>query len=139
MIFWDSSAILPLVIQEPRSSTVRACFSTVTQLLWWSTPLECESAVCRRVREGSISAAEAKDVRHELEALRLGMIEVLPSQEVRLLAVDMLRKHPLRAADAAQLGAAEMWRRRSGQALSFVCLDQRLRDAAASEGFTLLP
>ena len=91
------------------------------------------------MREGSIFAAQARDVRYELETLRLGKSRSLPAKEVRQLAIDILRKHPLRAADASQLGAAEMWRRRSGQALSFVCLDRRLRDAIASEGFTLLP
>lgn len=92
-----------------------------------------------QLREGSLAPFEVVEMRRELEALRLGMIEVLPSQEVRLLAMELLRAKPLRAADAAQLAAAQMWRQRSGQPLGFVCLDQRLRDAALSEGFTVLP
>ena len=67
------------------------------------------------------------------------MVEILPSQEVRLLAMELLGRHPLRAADAAQLGAAEVYRRRAGGALNFICLDQRLCDAALVEGLTVLP
>jgi predicted nucleic acid-binding protein len=137
--FWDSSAILPLFIHEPRSAAIRACFSATMHILWWSTPLECESALCRRLREGSLSAQEATDARRELLALRTGMIEIAPSEEVRALATDLLRRHALRAADAAQLGAAGLYRRRTGQALEFVCLDERLRDAARLEGFAVLP
>lgn len=67
------------------------------------------------------------------------MIEITPSEEVRSLATELLRRHSLRAADAPQLGAASLYRHRSGQLLSFVCLDDRLRDAARIEGFTVLP
>jgi uncharacterized protein len=47
--------------------------------------------------------------------------------------------HPLRAADAFQLAAAQAWRQQDPSGASFVCLDERLRDAAAREGFSSLP
>jgi hypothetical protein len=47
--------------------------------------------------------------------------------------------HPVRAADALQLGAALLWRGEPGRAAEFVCLDERLRDAASREGFALKP
>lgn len=139
MSFWDSSAVLPLFIQEPRSAAVRALFSPTNYQLWWSTPLECESALCRRQREGSLSAREIHDARSELAALRAGAIEIVPSEEVRNLATEFLRRYPLRAADAAQLGAAAMFQQRTRGTMNFVCLDDRLRDAAQKEGFAVLP
>ena len=53
--------------------------------------------------------------------------------------MDLLRRPPLRAADAARLGAASLYRQRTGQPLDFVCLDDRLHDAARLEAFLVLP
>jgi hypothetical protein len=47
--------------------------------------------------------------------------------------------HPLRAADALQLAAALVWVEEQPHGEGFVSLDGRLRDAAAREGFTLVP
>ncbi|MBA2251932.1 MAG: hypothetical protein H0W13_04380, partial [Nitrospirales bacterium] len=47
--------------------------------------------------------------------------------------------HPLRAADSLQLAAALVWANRQAVGHHFVCLDQRLREAAHREGFVLLP
>lgn len=47
--------------------------------------------------------------------------------------------HPLRAADASQLAAAITWRGESAGSHEFVCLDERLGDAASREGFEVLP
>jgi hypothetical protein len=47
--------------------------------------------------------------------------------------------HPLRAADALQLGAALVWCEEQSHGEVFVCLDARLREAARREGFSLAP
>lgn len=83
--------------------------------------------------------AEANEVRRELEDLRNAMMEVLPSQELRTIAIDLLQRYPLRAADAGQLAAAELWRQHTAESVDFVCLDQRLREAAEAHGFQVLP
>jgi hypothetical protein len=45
----------------------------------------------------------------------------------------------LRAADALQLAAALIVCDERPESLSFVCLDDRLREAARKEGFPVLP
>jgi hypothetical protein len=45
----------------------------------------------------------------------------------------------LRAADALQLAAALIWCEEQPAGEVFVCLDDRLREAARREGFTLVP
>ena len=45
----------------------------------------------------------------------------------------------LLAADAMQLAAALVWADGNPDQRGFVCLDQRLREAARSEGFSLFP
>jgi hypothetical protein len=45
----------------------------------------------------------------------------------------------MRAADAIQLASALVWCKENPAGESFVCLDDRLREAARKEGFSVLP
>ncbi len=60
-------------------------------------------------------------------------------EDVRRRAGKLLAVHPLRAADSLQLATALVFCEDDPTGESFVCLDDRLRDAAMSEGFQLLP
>jgi len=57
----------------------------------------------------------------------------------RSVAERLLTVHPLRAADALQLAAALVWSEGSPDQRAFACLDDRFREAARKEGFTLQP
>jgi hypothetical protein len=59
--------------------------------------------------------------------------------EVRENAARALLLHPLRAAGSLQLAAALLWTRGRPAGHDLVCLDERLREAATSEGFAVLP
>lgn len=74
-----------------------------------------------------------------LDFLLSHAVEVRPEEEVRIEAQRLVLTHPLRAADALQLAAAIQWREAQGRTAHFVCLDDRLRMAAAMEGFQVLP
>ncbi len=62
---------------------------------------------------------------------------MLPTNALRNAAERMLRVHALRAADALQLAAALTAAADDPATLDFVSLDQRLKDAAAREGFRI--
>ena len=64
---------------------------------------------------------------------------VAATEDVRRRAGRLLAVHPLRAADALQLAAALVFCEDDPTGESLVCLDDRLCDAALSEGFQLLP
>jgi predicted nucleic acid-binding protein len=137
--FWDASAIVVLCIDQPGSEAVRALARSDPDLVaWWGTPVECWSAFGRARREGRIDQRAEQAARRELELLRQAWDEIQPVDEVRRTADRLLRVHPLRAADALQLAAALLW---AGdvRAEGFVCLDDRLREAAQLEGFAVLP
>ncbi|HVG06091.1 MAG TPA: hypothetical protein VNM67_00135 [Thermoanaerobaculia bacterium] len=74
-----------------------------------------------------------------LRSLLAHAVEIEPCEEVRDLASQLAAKHPLRAADALQLAAALDWCGGNTHGESFVCLDDRLRGAAALDGFRVLP
>lgn len=139
MIFWDTSAILPLLVAEPRSPTVLALLQDRPgMVVWWGTRVEACSAIARRERHGGLTAAHASAARAFLTDLTAEWDEILPIEDVRDAASRLLRVHPLRAADALQLGAALVWADRRPTGRPFVTLDERLADAARREGFDLL-
>lgn len=138
MNFWDSSALLPVLWQETASDPVRQCLRDDPQVVvWWSTLVECQSACWRRFREGLLGLEEVRAVEARCRALIDGAMQVQPVDSVRDRAGRLLAVHGLRAADSLQLSAALEWAPQ-GRA-GFVCLDARLRDAAALEGFLILP
>ena len=65
--------------------------------------------------------------------------EIQPGHHVRDAAARALTLHALSAADALQLAAALLWANGRPARHDFVCLDQRLREAAQREGFRVLP
>lgn len=106
-------------------------------VVWWTTRIECLSALSRRKREGVLSSSGEGQARAVLSVLAEAWSEVQPIEMVRIRAERLLSIHPLRAADALQLAAALIWAREMPRGFDFVCLDQNLREAALKEGFSI--
>lgn len=135
MKFWDSSALVPLVLQQPRTNEARALLEEDDELVvWWGSAVECASAIARLHREDHLTATAERDSRSLLDMLRKSWFEVQPGDAVREQALRLLRVHALRAADALQLAAALEWAGAPPDG-DFVTFDDRLREAAVREGF----
>jgi len=138
MIFWDSSAITPLLVTEAdsdlREDQLRQDPASV---VWYGTIAEIESALNRRRRDGSLSRDAEKNARGRLELLEHSWIEVQPTVTVRERAIRLLRTHPLRAADAFQLAAGLVICEEKTRGFRFFTADQRLSEAAEAEGFSV--
>ncbi len=141
MKFWDSSAIVPLLVTESsREALLDLLERDPIMIVWWGTPVECTSAVARREREAAFSVKEASEALERLRAFAAAWQEVLPSEPVRSIVQRLLRVHELRAADALQLAAAVIASEHEPPTLEFVSLDERLNEAANREGFrTVVP
>jgi predicted nucleic acid-binding protein len=140
MRFWDSSAIIPLCLEEPASRKVRSLAEKDEDVIvWWGTRVECTSAMARRRREGALASPAERTARAALSSLASDWSEVQPTEPVRSRAERLLTVHSLRAADALQLAAALIWTDEGPPGAEFVCLDQNLRESASKEGFTVLP
>jgi predicted nucleic acid-binding protein len=138
--FWDSSALLPLLVKEPTSARVEDLLRRDPAVaLWWATPVECAGALARLERERALSRSGSRQAYDTLDHLRARAFEVQPTEDVRARAQRLLAVHRLRAPDALQLGAALVWCRERPRGAGFVCLDNRLRIAAAVEGFGVMP
>lgn len=140
MKFWDTSAIVPLCVTEPATSTVRKLTDADPSLVvWWASRAECVSAFARRRREGHLSRATEQHAGDVLAVLAAAWSEIQPSDALRARAERLLGVHPVRAADAFQLAAALLWTQGETRGQHFVSFDSRLRAAAAGEGFSILP
>lgn len=140
MRFWDSSALLAVWLEDPVTQRSRARYdeTAVPVVVWWATPVECLSAICRRERSDELTSEQASELTASLRSASETWAHVPPSQALRDRALRALRLHPLRAADALQLAAALTLADGRPEDLEFLCLDERLRAAADREGFQVL-
>jgi predicted nucleic acid-binding protein len=139
VIFWDASAIVPLLVGEVTTPQMQApALRDADMLVWWGSAVECMSALARLERAAALDAKGMARASDRLKQLADGWHEVEPSEIVRETAVRFLRVHPLRAADALQLAAAFTAAERRPASLRVVTLDERLADAARREGFALV-
>jgi predicted nucleic acid-binding protein len=137
--FWDTSAIVPLLLAEATSPHLRETLAEDhTMVVWWGTSVECASALARSARERRVSSTALGSTMADLARLTGDWIEIDPSAPVRLVAERLARTHPLRASDALQLSAAIAAAEGSPPALPFVTFDERLARAALLEGFPVL-
>lgn len=136
MRYWDTSALVPLLVVEALSAEATARLGDDPEIVtWWGTRVECASALARLERDG-IAIDEPLT---RLDALASAWHEVEPTDHVRRVARRLLRVHAIRAADALQLAAATVASEGDPSTLAFVCLDDRLVLAASREGFPAPP
>ncbi len=138
MKYWDSSALVSLMIAEAATAERRALLGSDPEVVtWWGSSVECASAFHRINRERRLGATRMLRSFGQLQALAAAWREVAPSERLRRRAVRLLGVHPLRAADALQLAAALRAAEEDPDLLEFVCGDARLAEAARREGFTV--
>ena len=137
--FWDASAIIPLLIDEPTRAPLLKVFGEDPEILaWWGTTVEIASALARREREQLLAAEEVEAALATVHQLSDSWHEIVPSTSFRRTAERLLRTHPLRAADSLQLAAALVAADHDPTTLEIVCLDARLATAARREGFKVI-
>lgn len=139
MRFWDSSAIVPLLVTEPTSARTRdAYIQDPDVVVWWATEVECVSALTRLERDGTLDELAFGGAVDRLDQISLGWHEIQPTSRTRQVAVRLLRVHTLRTGDAFQLAAAITAADGDPTSLAFVTLDARLSSAADREGFDVM-
>jgi predicted nucleic acid-binding protein len=134
--FWDSSAVVPLLVEQAASSRASTWLSDDAGIVLWTlTPVEVVSALRRLVRERALEEAIALRAEDRLaEIIRVSHL-VVDVESVKWRAARLLRLHALLAFDALQLGAALHWAEGHPQERTLHTLDERLAVAAEREGF----
>jgi predicted nucleic acid-binding protein len=128
-----------VLFEEPGTELARGWLAEDPHILTYVwTRVELTGAIERRVREGRIARSQRRRILDRVEALAAAWDEVTDVLAVRAAAISLLARHALRAADAAQLGAALVAAEGNPATLALVCLDRALALAGEREGFNLL-
>jgi hypothetical protein len=138
MRFWDSSAIVPLIVEEASSPVCRSLLRADRSIAVWAlSRIEVLSAVWREVRTGGMDRTAAMQAGKRLDSLSAAWTEVDGLSVVRGRAERIVAVHPLRAADALQLAAALVLSRERPR-WPFVTSDLQLASVAELEGFDVI-
>src|SRR3990170_11902 len=136
--FWDTSALVPLVVEEATSAFCRRLLRSKAEIGTWAlTRTEMVSAVWRRSRAGDLDTSDVPRALSRITQLAAAWTEVTDLDLVRERADRLLAVHVLRAADALQLAAALVLVDERTRGRDFISADGALVEAAAAEGFNV--
>ena len=139
MRFWDSSAVVPLVVPQNSSKQLQGEYAGDPVItVWCMTSVEVWSGICRLRRERLLDSPGVRTARRRLRSLVRSWIEIDDVLAVRQRAQRLLETHALRAADSLQLAAALVLVSDRPEGFPFLTLDERLAEAADREGFEVL-
>lgn len=133
--FLDASALAKRYVAEPGSDRVQALFRRqATLAVARVTQVEVTSALVSRARAGDLDPELADEQCNALadDFLLFEIVELRPPVIER--ASELVREHGLRAYDSVQLACALRLKTGGTKALSFLCADGELADAADEEG-----
>lgn len=136
MRFWDTSALLPLFVEEPATDSCTALLSAdPSVIVWEGTSVELLSAFSRYRRHSSGFDDLWPGIRHEILQRWTAWSRVADLAKASLRAQRLVNVHPLKAGDAFQLAAALVACEDQPQQFEFVTRDATLATAARLEGF----
>ncbi len=139
MRFWDTSALVPLVVAERQSARVQRWLQDDPDIVVWTlTRVELLSALARRRREEPKASRVLLTARREILTAWEQWSEVTAVELARGHAERLVEMYTLRSADALQLGAALVVADGAPASVPFVTLDDRQAEAAMAEGFVVL-
>ena len=105
-IFVDTSSLFKKYVDEPGAEDFERVLAQATEIaVSPATWIEMNSAVERRLREGSLSAAQAEWLRAEARRDFAYFYQVVWNENLEDQAVELIRKHALKTMDAVQLAS----------------------------------
>lgn len=134
--YWDTSALLALIFEEPRGEEVRRLAQKKDALPGYTsffTFIEMESAYARRMSEGALKSSQLPELRLKAQKLESSLALIWPDEDTLKDARHLVLEQGLRPGDALQLASARLLLA-AGEGASFVCLDEKLNQAAQAVG-----
>ncbi len=138
MSFWDTSSIVPVCLNEPRSQNARRLWRRFAdKWVWRETVVEIESAFARLERENLLHSSLNASYRKRLFRLETDWNIIPPTDRQIELARSFPSKYRLKAMDSLQLAAALVWCNEFPKNGEFVSADTQLVKAAREVGFAV--
>ncbi|MBP2320724.1 putative nucleic acid-binding protein [Kibdelosporangium banguiense] len=142
-VFADTSAVVKRYAKEPGQDLIRQIPILVVSQL---ARVEVSAALWGKERMGEISHREAAVLEslfereyHHLDDGPRVFSPVRVTPVVLEAGARLARKHRLRGFDSIQLASAILAAETAPEITEFAAWDKRLREAAAAEGFALIP
>jgi hypothetical protein len=134
--FWDTSALVPLLVDEPTTGSAHDLLVRDSSVvIWMLTSVELLSTIGRLGRQ----AAGLDDLLPSLRSAATDLVSrcaiVTEIDGARRRAERLVGVHAVAAADALQVGAALVACEDHPERLDFVTLDTQLARCAQLEGF----
>lgn len=138
MRFWDSSALLPLLVADQATDWLATELRRdLAVVAWWGTPVECAAVLGRMEQQHQLSRDAVRTALTRLDTARRQWIEVPPIEDIRRQSMRLLRAYPLGIDAAMQIAAAIIAADFIPADLPFVTLDGAQAEAAEREGFAV--
>ncbi|ASJ12773.1 type II toxin-antitoxin system VapC family toxin [Thermococcus thioreducens] len=134
--FFDTSALVKRYHIERGSSIVNELMRNYIVAISELAILEMTSALNRRFLSGELTKRKLDWVLERFYSDLEDYVVVTISSETISLAISLVLKHGLKTLDSLQLASAL---RIKDEASIFATFDERLKNAAEKEGFTVLP
>ena len=140
ILYCDTSALIKLLIREPRSDQMQAVWSraeaiAVCRITW----AEAMAGLARRQREDPASGDDLEQARQHLNQAWQSFTIVEVSQKLVETAGRFADAFCLRAYDSVQLAAAHALQAITDEPVTFACFDRRLNQAAQLLQLAVLP
>lgn len=133
--YFDTSALIPLVVGEPASSTCARLWNEATRVV--STRLvypEARAALAQAQRMNRLRAVELEQAVVELDSIALEISYIEVSAELAASAGHLAQAHGLRGYDAVHLASAVLV---NDEEFALVTGDRPLASAAQSVGISV--
>jgi hypothetical protein len=140
MRFWDSSAIIPLLVLEDKTEYCISAFQTDKEIMVWTmSKVEVFSALCRSFKENTLTEGTFELAKKRMTDLFDIAFEIVSISKVKERALRLSQVHTLKAADALQLASVLVATQEVTSKLPIMCFDEKLKQAAKLEGFAINP
>jgi uncharacterized protein len=135
ILYLDTSAILKRYFQEPFSENVSSKWKQSKAIVTSSVAYaETMATIHRKKRESNL---DNKAIRKTIQIFQMdwnGFIRVEVTDDLNEYIDNLVQKHFLRGFDAIHLASALVINEKFSRNFFFACFDQRLNQAARSEG-----
>jgi predicted nucleic acid-binding protein len=139
MKYLDSSAIIKRFAKEKGSELVRRIIEEEGPIATAKIAYaEIHSGLAREKRERILTPAQYDRICRQFELDWLAYVRLELTDEVLLIARELIRRYPLRGFDAIHLASALILQTNLGEPITFAGADERQLQAAAQEKLAAL-
>ena len=139
MIYWDTSALVKLFVQEVGTDIVKGLIRKDPNVVISKIAFpEAHSAYARRKREQILSERDYRKTVHRWNRFWKSCLIIELSDEILSVTETLIKNYPLRGFDAIHLASAIFFRDSIDSSLKFACSDKRLLEVAEKERFSVI-